>query len=400
MNKKEFDYRRKTFLLGCTEITKEVIDTLQNKMTFDGILVFRRSFCSSVYCNLPVYIYEESVDSIDGLIVDCTHRYYEYGASEEILIKDGFHPYKDFIDYAFYLAVVQEKKVIITSGFCHVDDVYRGLIRMHSLSKLFCIYNFSCDVNGAEKYSNRILNRLKNICDIYIYNCNSNDELNLCESDLPCRCKRISIPLIHFFGIWPQININHNLYDNEYYIPVDGFHDGAFIGGDLEINKRIQSGYNCNQIKNELLSPSFFQYDFLKRHIEKAFRHMEYSERESTIKISQYVKSNYQKMRLFKDYRHIDTPIVKEYIRQILLLLNLEDYIPSINCIDQIEEIHEYTEMPVYPSVAQHLKLEWANAETLYCVRSWNGSKYVKFEEYIDWYYAYSTSASELKKYW
>lgn len=400
MDKTQFEFRRKTYLLGCTEITKEVIESLREMIAFESIIEFKKNYSSSKYCGLPVCIYEEAIDSFQGLIVDCTHRYYEDGISEEILIKDGYQPYIDFIDYAFYLAVVQGKKVIITSGFCHVDDIYRGMIRLKPLSSLFSIYNFSYDVKRGEKYSNRILNRLKNICDIYIYNCNSNNTLNLCKDDLPDGCKLISIPLIRFFGIWPQININHTLYENEFYIPVSGFPDGAFIGGDIEINKRIHSGLECAQIKSILLSPSFYSYDFLKSYLEKSFRHMEYSERESMIKISDFIRENYQRKRLFKDFRHIDTPIVKEYIRQILTLLNLDMFEEDIDSIDHIEDIHEYTEMPVYPSVALQLQLEWVNKDTLYCVRSWNGSQYVTFEEFIEWYYAYSTSAYSLKKYW
>lgn len=390
---------RNIYILGCSDVAEALIRDTAALVRFAGVLDISGQDAWEDFCGLPVLPYHTAKKQLDGLIVDCTGPYYEPSFTEDMLIFDGFAPYSDYIDYVCFRALVLPRKVMVISGFCHADDIFRGLVLLPCMLEKYQIYSFSYDVKHMTKYSSRILNRLIRLCSVYIYNQNANDRLNFCGDELPADCVKICIPLVRFYGIWPQINHNHNSYENPYYVMPAGCYDGAFIGGDLEINRRIDMGLDWQEIYRQISSPTFYPADKLSRILEQSFRQMEYSERGGDLKIVSYIRENYREKRLFKDYRHIDNPIVFEYIRQIGIILG--EHI-SFGYMSQYitNDLHTYTEMPVYPAVAAALGLIWAGNQAKYCVRSYEGTKYVTFEEYVRWYTAYSCAVRDMKENW
>lgn len=58
------------------------------------------------------------------------------------------------------------------------------------------------------------------------------------------------------------------------------------------------------------------------------------------------------------------------------------------------------TEIPVYPSVAKHMDLEWCNQETTYDVTFYNGIRKLTFEEYVRSYYYVCSRVYQIMKEW
>jgi hypothetical protein len=390
---------RKVYLLGCTHEASELLRGLGGLICVTGILDVSDNWTEETFCGYSVYGYTVMKKNIDGLMVDCSTPYYDPSYMEDRLIHDGFAVYSDFIDYVYFSAVILQKHIMIISGFCHADDIFRGLVQLPLVCERYNIFNFSYDVKNMTKYSSRILNRLIRLCSVYIYNYNAGAQLNFTREELPADCRSICLPLVRFHGIWPQIHPNHSCYENVYYILPTNSYDGAFVGGDLEINRYIDEGLGWKKIYSQIAASDFYSHIIIDKTLALSFRQMEYSEKNGELKIVEFIKNNFHKQRLFKDYRHIDNPIAFEYIRQIGELLGIEvsaayikQYIP--------QDLHPYTEMPVYPGVAAHLGLEWVTPDTKYCIRSYHGEKYVTFEAYVRWYYNYAKAVRDVKENW
>jgi len=316
-----------------------------------------------------------------------------------MFIFDGLEVYRDFIDYVYFLSVMINKPVLIISGFCHADDIYRGLLKIPHVTNKYQIYCFSYDVKNETKYSSLILNRVIERCDVYVCNKNASDLFNFSVSQLPSSCKIIRLPIIRFFGIWPQINPNHTKYENAYYVQPVNKYDGAFIGGDVILNAFIENNESIDEILRKVTSLTLFQRDVVYRRLMLALRQIEYSEEDCDFSIVPYVKSNYQRKRLFKDYLHIANPIVIQYIFQLCQKLDMHLTLDLIESYIT-DDLHVYTEMPVYPAVADILNIEWVSDDTRYCIRSYNGVRYVDFLSYVKWYCEYTMDAKNMRKWW
>ncbi len=391
--------RRKVYLLGCTEVAKNVIAQTYTLVDIAGILDMTLPCVKSSFCGYSVTPYCAFVPSADSLIVDCSAPHYEPSFAEEQMQQDGLSPFQEYVDYVTFLTSVISKPILIVSGFCHTDDIYRAIIKIPAFADAYHIYNFSYDIKNMTKYSSRILNRLVSRCSVYIYNQNENSLLSFTDKELPRECIQICVPLVRFYGIWPQINRNHLAYDNIYYFAPAGYYDGAFIGGDTVINRGIDAGISWEEIYSDISSKNYYSTDHIMKNLETSFRQMTYSEKNADLLIVDFIRDNYKKMRLFKDYRHIDNPVVVEYVRQIARILKIRIEEESFDCL-LYEDIHEYTEMPVYPCVAECLGLQWITSETKYCVRAYSGTRYVTFQEYVEWYYHYSKAVKLLKEIW
>ena len=66
----------------------------------------------------------------------------------------------------------------------------------------------------------------------------------------------------------------------------------------------------------------------------------------------------------------------------------------DISCITQ-----NINELPIYPSTARILNLEWINENTLYRQRRYDGVRLVTFEEYMEAFIQYCKYAKEVLKY-
>lgn len=57
-------------------------------------------------------------------------------------------------------------------------------------------------------------------------------------------------------------------------------------------------------------------------------------------------------------------------------------------------------EVPVYPSVAKYMNLNWWNKDILYNVNFYNGSRKITFEQYIRSYYSVCSKTKQILEEW
>lgn len=384
---------KKVYLLSCTEYTKSLIEDLGEEIKIAGIIDILETYRDSTFYGYNVYKYEDIKESVDGLMIDCSNTTYV----EDRLIFDGFKVFENYIDSRYLRCIVQKKKVMILHGLCDLGHMAKLLRLYPIICENYQIFYFRYDQKNNTRYSNRILNRLIKICDVYINSRNGGEKFNFSNLELQKNCRIITIPTIRFFGIWPQINCNYDLYFNKYYIPALNLLDGAFCPGDIEINKRIDEGIEWEDIYKEISDVNFYSKEEVDRVFGKAIRQMEYVEKYNEIKIVDFIKNNYQKEPLFNEYLHCKNVILFECIKQISRLLDIE---LENNMANKIIPEHVYTEMPVYPSVAHHLNIEWVNSETKWYIRSYTKPCHVTFKEYVKWYYKYTYAGKQMKENW
>lgn len=391
----EVNYKdRKLYIIGCNKYTEILLQEVGKEISIYGIIDINDNYREETFKGYQVYKYIDIKDSMDGFMVDCTNKVH----IEERLNFDGFKVYEDYIDWQYFRCIVNKKKVMIFTGLCDIRALANLIRFMDEFRDEYNIFHFLYDVENNTRYSSKILNRLIRICDVYLYSDNGKEVYNFAEHEMPATCRRICVPTIRFFGLWPQINFNHIHYVNKYYVRPANKSDGAFFAGDLEINKRIDLGMTWEEIYREISNTSFYTKEFVEKNFEKSIRQMEYFEGDKELKIVEYIKNNYKKESLFKDYLHCKNIILFEYIKQIADILNLDIDYNNLNDIKK--DVHPYTEIPIYPAVAKHLDIEWVNGETKWFVRSYNEPRYVTFKEYVEWYYNYAVATKTMMVNW
>lgn len=153
------------------------------------------------------------------------------------------------------------------------------------------------------------------------------------------------------------------------------------------------------------MSEDFYTKEEVDKHIEMALRAVEYQERECDIKIASYIRENYQKKMLYRDMTHMQTDLVWEMVKRIVEYLGMDT--TEIEAMRKNFEspvnqmyMNHCTEIPVYPSVAKHLGLQWYTKDMEYIFTAYNGVKKMTFEEYVHAYYSICSKCKQIKEEW
>ena len=124
------------------------------------------------------------------------------------------------------------------------------------------------------------------------------------------------------------------------------------------------------------------------------------AEKNYNITIGDYIRENYKRIKLYQNSFHPNKCIIWEYNKRLLKELN-------IKCanIDELvdnspEHIHQGGDVPIYPSVAYRLGLEFVDEKTKYEVMIGNRVEYMTFREYVEHYVEYTRRAMEIMQMW
>ncbi len=297
-----------------------------------------------------------------------------------ILKNNGKHEFHDFYTASVFLNLLEHKKMILLHGNCHITRIREML--NDSLKSQFFIYDIPLIyLNKGKEIESDILAN----ADIFIhqdiqkenqYGYKLSDEFVLMH--LNPQCKEIGLP--NLFGIgrafFPQSimgNANNRIYKAGI---------GLFPYKDIVAEKMCE--YESKDItvtKITQTAEELFDEKYIADNFDKYMNSL--YERESCchVKMSDYIKMNYQQKRLFWDAGHPTGEVIKEICRQIINIL-------QINV--ELEDMPKHLEMdtyqtPVYENVKSVLGLNWQD-ETMRVYSDNKLAEKMDVEEYVKEY--------------
>ena len=283
------------------------------------------------------------------------------------------------------------RKLAVFYGNCQMHDYFDALRMSPSfLSHYEAVYFKYLEY---PRWKEDRLELLLELCDLLVYIKEGFDaRFRNCKKYVAYhnpRCQTIQIPTYCFRGYFPQTN-PHIQDTGEYDIVAETFN--SYHREDQFINSLIKQGLTEDEIVEKVLSGNCFSTQQICKEIAIASRLLEAMDRVSDVKIADFVKANYQSVRLFKDPVHMENITVWYVCAQILEILGFQqtDPVPQ-------KTIHYFTELPIYPEVANALNLQWPNHMYLPEIRLAQGMIQVTMLEFVRRYCRFAHNAHEIK---
>ena len=107
-----------------------------------------------------------------------------------------------------------------------------------------------------------------------------------------------------------------------------------------------------------------------------------------------------QNIWLYQNYIHPNKIVIGEYTKKLLSKLDVscdgfEEYLET-----RPEHIHEGGDVPIYPSVIKHMRLQCVTEKQQWRVLTSDGIKTMTFEEYVRYYAEYTAKAIDIMNMW
>lgn len=340
----------------------------------------------------------------------------------KLLLENGFRFYDDFlpiqnfinptIDTGFfdYIKDGQERRTLIRKlaggrktclvfGECH-GRIYKKLFSMcKEFTENYALIDIP-HVNSATKWmQGRLLHpEIYEECDILIYNkvfCDANKMLKL----LPENCKKISVTNARFHGYTPQILEQKGRAPWNPEIKLRNY----VTWRDQFVDKMIEEGKSEDEIIDLVSSDSYMDSTQVEQWIEHCLDELEQVEKDSDIRICDYLRENCRKRWLYFNWTMPSNEVLEVIARRILEKLDIHQTC-DVNSKDINYQLNDL-ECPVYPCVSSALGAEFRNtlpecyiSISPYDLRNVTVSGGFTFEEAIR-YYIY-VCRGELEKIW
>lgn len=325
---------------------------------------------------------------------------------ENQILASGMKIFEEYVDSSLVEVALSDKKIAIMAGNCQIATIGEFLSQLEIFKEEYMFFRFLSH-KWKSRYSMKSLSYLKNICDLYICMRHEDDDIKFfSKEELPEHCKILTLPSSISRLYWPQMKIGRKSAENEYFMKnIMTYDHGPFEYGDVNINRLIEEGKSPDEIVAILSDENFYTKEEVEDHLEMAMRVLECEEYGCDVKYLSYIQENFQKNMLYKDMIHLQVSFIWWIVRQLLMCLQLDtSEAEEMERLQTDPKSQEYsvhcTEVPVYPSVAKHMGLEWCNKDTLYDVTFYNGRRKMTFEEYIRAYYDICSKMKQIFEQW
>lgn len=206
---------------------------------------------------------------------------------------------------------------------------------------------------------------------------------------LPSDCQQISFPSLYFKGYFPQLCKNPAI---KIVKPNHPF--GLIPHGDINIISMLKQGKSKAGIIKHLSDPNFYTSEFLISTVEQSLQELSERESQLEVKVSEFIKINYQHYRLFYTQNH-PTDILGMYVvNQILHLLDLPSLGKPLFLINSKPGVLSKKQIPIYPSVIKHLCLSFIEQNAVYAYDAFATAR-MTLAKYISEYIELHNSTSE-----
>ena len=194
---------------------------------------------------------------------------------------------------------------------------------------------------------------------------------------LPADCQRLSFPPLYFTGYFPQFCKNPA---NKVVKQLHPY--GIIPQGDRHIISLLDQSSSVEEIADRLADPNFYQRSELLENVENNLNELARRESSLDIKVSDFIRDNYQKYRLFYTHNHPTDKLGIYVVDRILAAIGLPPLAIAAPLPNPQTGILDNVQVPLYPSVIEHLELEFASQIAFYQHKSFCTNK-LTFRSYI-----------------
>lgn len=333
------------------------------------------------------------MDKENTLLIICSIYYDEI---KKNLILSGWSQNVNFIRWdifdKLYQAEENERQIIVAVGQCEIREMCEVFEKIKSFMQKYEVFyfderkvcshgdkfdlieNYDCCflLEKAHLFIRPSVMTPKSVCGF-----------DYLQQKINIFCKVIKISLFIFDSYWPQ-DIAKEREINKYYLIKPNTKLSAFVENDRIITSMLDEGLSNVQIKETIIKDNFFEKQVVLDNHKLTLKRIKLSDKISDIKIYDYVEQNYNHKKLFCDRGHFNENMLREYVKNILIYLNVTNCINELNTIKISDIFLKVNELPIYPSASKILGLEWIDKSTLYTMNINNVIKKVTFDEYID----------------
>ncbi len=220
------------------------------------------------------------------------------------------------------------------------------------------------------------------------------------QESISSTCQTIMIPYLFFTGYFPSMSYIKNTYNKKVEKYNILYHDLNIIKHLVEkididkaggTNNYLKDTHNKKahflRIKNILNDKDYYSKRFILRHVNKTLKILELRERNPydygkpvDIKMSNYIRNNYQNQKLFHTMNHPTNILLLETTKRILSKLSIvEDILLSK------KEYLGDMQFPIYPSISINLNLKFKTDITYIDKFTMNFNQFINL--YINLYF-------------
>lgn len=398
---------KRIILFGAGAVAEEFYEAYKDKLNISHCVSnYEKEWGTNTFLGvLDVREYLPTEISKDDYVIVCGPV--AFCSIELQLSMDGFSIFEDYIESNIAAAIFECKKIVLFYGQCVLRDIYQCILKVREFRDAYAsIYTHATTKQAI--VTNRVLYYAKDICDIYVYSPKVLDLGSiyfLFPEDLPKDCKMISVTNLSVLVYWPQIDPRREAYNPWYIHPYNNkrnldFYHTIYRREDVPINQMILEGRTTHEIVETVSSYDFYTEQQVEKHFAKSMKLVNVAEKNYDVTIGDYIQENYKKIKLYQNSFHPNKNIIWEYIKRLLKELNIE-----CSNIDELvekspEHIHQGGDVPIYPSVAYRMGLEFVDENTRYEVLIGNRVEYMTFREYAKHYVEYVKKAMEIANMW
>lgn len=319
---------------------------------------------------------------------------------ETQLEKDDLVMYEDYVESSIASAILKEKKIALFYGQCILRDIYGCIIQIPAFESEYASI-FTQTVTGQTVVMNRLLYYAKDVCDLYVYTPKILDRdsmYSLHADELPLDCKIISISNLVVPLYWPQVSPKLDKYSDYYLYPYSIKRDAIFghtlyRREDINIDRMVLEGLSTKEIVERVSDEKFYSEKEVIKNKDIFFKSVAMAEKGVDITIRDYMEETYSTVLLYQNLVHPTKDVIWQYVKRLLNMLNLhQDNIKEL--MDILDNpAHQGGDVPIYPSVAKHLKLDFYDAHQKYEIMCGDGIVLMTFKEYIEHFTEYTRKA-------
>ncbi len=275
------------------------------------------------------------------------------------------------------------KKVCLIYANCQNKLIAEYLHRSATFCREYIVHCFP--VHNLIEQQTTIPEELLQQTDLFIYqpvkNHHGDRSTQSIQKKLSPNCQKISFPSLYFKGYFPQYCKNpHN------HIIKPNYPYGIIPHGDANIISLLASGKTADEIITILSDPDFYSPEFLSNTVDRSLQELAKRESNLSVKVSSFIRENYQQYHLFNTQNHPSDILGFHVVNQILKLLKIPILAQDLLTKNPQRWILNKFQIPIYPSVAKHLKLNFIEKDTVYRHSSFstNGMTFARYiKEYV-----------------
>jgi hypothetical protein len=214
-----------------------------------------------------------------------------------------------------------------------------------------------------------------NLCDVFVYH--NPEWLSFCSepyldaydavlASVSDQAIKIGLPLPQFHPFWPFHTNDPRNADSVKY-PY----------GDAYVLELMRQGLPPEEVISRYMTLEFSSCLDLDRLLSSTITHMRRNERNSLIKIADYIEQNFRDHDLFTTVNHASNKLLLHMTNEILRILDCEQ-IPE-DILSRLDVLVG-TQSPVHPAIARHFGVGYIDENTRFTIEQ---GRDTKFSEYI-----------------